>query len=53
MKIMCNQEEKEQLLIVLATGNQCPFAKSHEIECDREMECKECIEKNIGWAVSV
>ena len=51
MKIICNQEEKEQLIIVLATGNQCPFAKSHEIECDRKKECKDCIDQNVDWVV--
>lgn len=50
MKITCTEAEKEQLIAILAHGRQCPLAASDH-NCDRVMECRECIEQFIEWDI--
>ena len=51
MKIKCTQDEKEQLVMVLSCGIQCPFAETKGHWCDGTMNCRPCVEKAIEWEI--
>lgn len=52
MKIVCTAEEKEQLIITMSCGTQCPFAQTDSVVCDGLMQCKPCVEKNVDWEIT-
>ena len=47
MKIICTEEEKENLIRVISTGPVCLFRKHPEIIC--EGSCPECLRENVIW----
>lgn len=51
MKITCTEEEKEQLIITMSCGTQCPFAQTDSVVCDGVMQCKPCIEACVEWDI--
>ena len=51
VKIKCTQDEKEQLVMVLSCGIQCPFAETKGHWCDGTMNCRPCVEKVIEWEI--
>ena len=51
MKITCTQEEKEQLILVMAVAIQCPFAETRGHYCDGTMNCRPCLEQGIEWEI--
>lgn len=52
IEIKCTEAEKEQLIIVLSSGGQCPFAMSQDkpILCRNvPIKCNMCVADNIEW----
>lgn len=49
MKIICTQEEKEQLISSMCFG-PCPFAVTENYICESG-NCSVCIEKGIEWEI--
>lgn len=49
IEIKCTEAEKEQLIIVLSTGGQCPFAMSHDMSFQCKIMCGKCVADNIEW----
>lgn len=51
MTITCTQEEQEQLIACMASGNQYAFAKTPGHICTRLIDCGPCLEKGIDWVI--
>ena len=51
MKIICTQEEKEQLIMVAICSSQCPFAETKDHNCDGSLNCRKCIEEGLEWEI--
>lgn len=49
IEIKCTEAEKEQLIIVLSSGGQCPFAMSHDMSHQCKTMCDKCVADNIEW----
>lgn len=53
MKIICTAEEKEQLIITMSCGTQCPFAETKGHKCSGFANCMTCVENGIEWIIKV
>lgn len=48
MKVICTEEQKQELINAMAYFRSCPWVTS---ECEGGISCAECYEKNIEWEI--
>ena len=52
MKIICTDDEKEMLILTLASSKNCPFEFTGDVPCDELPHldrCMKCIRESIEW----